>query len=164
MGRNYSCHQFTVIVPTRYAEDIVSRWGWEYDGDKDDRYWNEHNDHPCYFAVMSSDELGLTKFIFGSLSFWPTDKMMDDVHEISVHYQCPVLTIYDAGPDGVDAQFIVPWGDHTWIPDVKTPDYAISLKDAFSMQLEDYTSYAITDARSNQSFVPDMQLMRGKTD
>lgn len=98
MGRTYSAHEFYVIVPTRYADEIVTRWGWQYC--KEFHEIPRDDDTKAYYQfARSSESLGLTVFEFDSIYYWPNTKMMDDVYEIRDQLRCRVLTVYCAGPE-----------------------------------------------------------------
>lgn len=168
MGRTYSYHCFAVFVPTCYAEEIVSRWGWGY---YDDCYEAPDDGTPYYQSVTSSEKLGLTRFVFESEYYWKNEKMFDDVVQISKQLKCPVFTIYSAGPDS-ETELILPspddaHGQVTIHRPVVVPHELMSLKDIFAIRADqwwdEYALYVVTDVH-DESFEPATQLMQNKTD
>lgn len=156
MGRTYSGHDFFVVVPTCHAETIVSRWGWGYHRDVSTI---PHDGKSYYQLVLSSEKLGLTQFEFESMYYWVSDKMMDDVSEISDQLNCRVLSVYVAGPECRAS---------LWLPgagglSVTIPDETINLLDVFAKpadQWDEYATYSITDTFNNPSFTVDARFMQ----
>lgn len=112
MGRAYSHHIFSVIVPTKHVDEIINRWGWKYCSDF--FVLPMSSDEPYYQSARSSEVMGLTEFNFDSYYYWPCTQMMDDVHQISKQLHCRVFIAYCAGPE-CEYRLIVPEGQDNLI-------------------------------------------------
>lgn len=172
MGRTIGMHYFYVIVPTCYADEIVSRWGWGY---CEDVYSIPDSSRPYYQSVATSEESGATRFVFISDTVWESEKMFDDVYDISAQLVCNVLTLYIQGGDGITepikAELIVP-GDlysKTHNAEVLVTTHTVSLKDVLAIHWNDdlhfgYQAYTVTDAFDNPSFKPDARFMKNQNE